>query len=104
MKLLRPADNMSATPRVKGCSSKIVIAAIARGRLRGGDLQPVQIEQAALDLANRHAPHMHRDDLLVEARETALIARDQLRGKPPSRSREALMSIFGVSVSTVFFE
>ena len=36
-----------------------------------------------LDLADRHAARVHRHDLLVEARETALIARDQLRIEAP---------------------
>jgi hypothetical protein len=31
----------------------------------------------ALDLAHRHAARIHRHDLLVEARETPLITRDQ---------------------------
>jgi hypothetical protein len=37
----------------------------------------------ALNLAHRHAARTHGDDLLVEARETPLIARDQLGIEAP---------------------
>ena len=44
----------------------------------GRDLQPIKLQEMALDLANRHAARIHRHDLLVEAREAALVTGDQL--------------------------
>ena len=45
----------------------------------GRDLDAVEIAQMADDLAGAHAAGVHRDDLVVEAREAALVLGDQLR-------------------------
>ena len=42
-------------------------------------LQPVKLQEMALDLANRHAARVHRHDLVVEAGKPPLVALDQLR-------------------------
>jgi len=58
------------------------------------DLDTVEIAERADDLARAHTAGVHRDDLVVEPREAALILGDQLRIKlglavvaePPARS------------------
>jgi len=45
----------------------------------GRDLDTIQIQQVARDLARAHASRIHRDDLVVEARKAALVLRDQQR-------------------------
>ena len=45
----------------------------------GRDLHRIALEQEALDLAHRHAARIHGDDLVVEAREAALVLGDQDR-------------------------
>ncbi|AAQ59987.1 hypothetical protein CV_2315 [Chromobacterium violaceum ATCC 12472] len=42
-------------------------------------MQPVQLLQISLDLTHRHSARVHSDDVVVEARQTALIFGDQLR-------------------------
>src|SRR4051812_12818684 len=49
----------------------------------GGDLEPIELHEVALNLPRGHAARIHRHDLLVEAGEAALIAGDQLRIERP---------------------
>ena len=58
----------------------------------------------AADLADRHPSRIHRDDLLVEIRESALVLGYQLRINVPARSRGTDSVIFEVAVRTDFFE
>jgi hypothetical protein len=44
----------------------------------GRDVEPVNLLQIADDLAVTQAPGVHRDDLVVEIREAALVTTDQL--------------------------
>ena len=68
------------------------------------NLDAVEFLKMAVDLANRHAAGIHRDDLVVEIREPALVLGDQLRGERPGRSRSTDSVIFEVPVKTDFFE
>jgi len=45
----------------------------------GGDLDTVNLGEKALDVAHRHAAGVHRDDLVVEAAETASMLGNDLR-------------------------
>jgi len=45
----------------------------------GGNVDPIEIAQMALDFRNAHAARVHRDDFLVETRKPPLIFGDQLR-------------------------
>ena len=54
------------------------------------------------DLAGRHPARVHRDDLVVEAREAALVLRHDLRLEEPSRSRGSSTSTGPWSVINVF--
>ena len=47
------------------------------------DIDAIEFLEMAADLAHRHAAGIHRDDLLVEVREAALILGDQLRIEGP---------------------
>src|SRR5829696_9208615 len=49
----------------------------------GGDVEPVELHEVALNLPRGHAARIHRHDLLVEAGEAALIPSDQLRIERP---------------------
>ena len=51
----------------------------------GRDVDPVELTQMPLDLADAHAAGVHRDDLLVEAGKPPLVLGDQLRieGRQP---------------------
>src|SRR3954464_3928426 len=49
----------------------------------GGDLEPIELHEVALNLPRGHAARIHRHDLLVEAGEAALIPGDQLRIERP---------------------
>ena len=44
----------------------------------GRNLEPIDLEQMALNLSGGHAARIHRHDLVVEAGEPALVAGDQL--------------------------
>jgi len=47
-----------------------------------GDVDAIKLAQMAGDLARAHAARVHRDDLVVETGEAALIFGDQLRVEP----------------------
>jgi len=69
----------------------------------GRHLGAVHLHQVALDLAHRHAARVHPNDLLVEAREAALVlAHDSRLEAARARSRGTSILTGPVSVITVF--
>ena len=71
------------------------------GQLRR-DLRPVQLPQMRLDLTRGKPTGIQGNDLLVEARETALILRNQLRLKAAVATRGILPSMFTRDPSSMF--
>jgi hypothetical protein len=67
----------------------------------GADLSAVLLGQKPLDLAHRHAARVHRHDLVVKAREAALVLGNQQRLEGASRSRGTSMRTGPSSMRTV---